>query len=465
MYFPAPVQRVNSIALLAFEVNNRCMRTHIRQSLVLLVAVCHTSIQAEDGDNSYWPHWRGPLANGVAPEADPPIEWDAETAPRWKVAVPGEGHATPIIWGDHIFVLSAIRTEQEAPAPETVDPDSKTALPGVYFQYVVFCLDRETGETLWSDVAIEAPPVSGRHDTNSYASGSPTTDGEKLYVSFGSQGLFCYDLDGNRLWERDLGDMRTRFGWGEASTPVVHGDSLVVNWDHEDQSFISVLDTVSGDTKWQLDRDEPTSWATPLVVDHEERTQVIVSGTNRVRSYDLSNGDLLWACGGQTVNAIPSPIMEHPEDDIVICMSGYRGSIAVAIPLDSTGDITDSTNILWSLDRGTPYVPSPILVDGRLYFTQGNGNLLTCVDAETGAVLFGPERLDGIDNMYASPVAAADRIYFTSREGTTTVIKASDSYEVLSVNRLDEPIDASPAVVGRDIYIRTAGQLYCFTAE
>ncbi len=327
------------------------------------------------------------------------------------------------------------------------------------------CLDRETGETLWSDVAIEAPPVSGRHDTNSYASGSPTTDGERLYVSFGSQGLFCYDLDGNRLWERDLGDMRTRFGWGEASTPVVHGDSLVVNWDHEDQSFIAVLDAATGDTRWEFDRDEPTSWATPLVVDHEERTQVIVSGTNRVRSYDLSNGDLLWACGGQTVNAIPSPIMEHPEDDIVICMSGYRGSIAVAIPLDSTGDITDSTNILWSLDRGTPYVPSPILVDGRLYFTQGNGNLLTCVDAETGAVLFGPERLDGIDNMYASPVAVADRIYFTSREGTTTVIKASDSYEVLSVNRLDEPIDASPAVVGRDIYIRTAGQLYCFTAE
>jgi outer membrane protein assembly factor BamB len=434
------------------------MRTFITFALSLFLT---SNLASADDALANWPHWRGPLANGIAPDADPPISWDAETNVKWKVALPGEGHATPIIWGDRIYLLSAVRTERAAPPPETVDPDAKTTPPGVYFQYVVLCLDRETGETIWSDVAIEAPPVSGRHDTNSYASGSPTTDGRRLYASFGSHGIFCYDMDGNRLWERDLGDMRTRFGWGEASTPVIHGDSLVVNWDHEDQSFIAVLDAATGDTKWQLDRDEVTTWATPLVVDHDGQSQVIVCGTNRIRSYDLSNGEVLWACGGLTVNAIPSPLMATPDDDVVICMSGYRGAAAFAIPLASRGDITDSTSIRWRLSEGTPYVPSPILVDGRLYFTQGNTNVITCVDAETGAILFGPERLEGIENMYASPVAAAGRIYFTGREGTTTVIAAGDTLEVLSVNELGETIDASPAVVGNEIYLRTATQLFC----
>lgn len=440
------------------------MKTLFMFAVALLSVVGFAPAEADDAWSN-WPHWRGPLANGVAPAADPPIAWDAETNVKWKVPIPGEGHATPIIWGDRVFLLSAVRTEQEAPLPAVVDADSKTELPGVYYQYIVICLDRETGETIWSDVAIEAPPVSGRHETNSYASGSPTTDGERLYASFGSQGIFCYDLDGNRLWERDLGDMRTRFGWGEASTPVVYGESLIINWDHEDQSFIAVLDAATGDTRWERERDEPTSWATPLVVEHDGITQLVVSGTNRIRSYDLTNGDLLWECGGMTVNAIPSPLMAHPEDDVVICMSGYRGAAAFAIPLESRGDITDSTDILWRIDRGTPYVPSPILVDGRLYFTQGNTNALTCVDAVSGDVLFGPLRLDGIDNIYASPVAAAGRIYFTGREGMTTVIAASDAYEVLSVNALGEPIDASPAIVGSDIYLRTATQLYCFTVE
>src|SRR5690606_11759043 len=169
----------------------------------------------------------------------------------------------------------------------------------------------------------EEVPQEGQHLTNTYASSSPVTDGRRLFVSFGSRGIFCYDLDGNLKWERDLGQMRTRRGWGEGVSPALHGETLIVNWDHEDPSFIVAMDAETGKTRWQADRDEPTSWATPLVVEHNGRKQVIVNGTKRVRSYDLDTGEVLWECGGQTVNAIPSPVAT---DEMAIVMSGYQGA-------------------------------------------------------------------------------------------------------------------------------------------
>ena len=254
-----------------------------------------------------WHQWRGPAADGVAPYATPPVMWDELTNIRWKVEIPGESGATPIVWGDQIFTIAAIKTDRDAEEPVTEDEYSKTRLPTVYYQFVVSCLDRATGERLWSHQANEAVPHQGRHFSNTYASASPTTDGERLYVSFGSQGIFSYDLEGEPIWQRDLGQMRTRFGWGEATSPVVHDGRLVINWDHEDDSALYVLDAASGETLWQVDRDEPTSWATPLIVEHEGHTQIIVNGTNRATAYDLDDGTVLWQCGGQTINAIPSP--------------------------------------------------------------------------------------------------------------------------------------------------------------
>ena len=432
-----------------------------RLAICLVGLLIAQAVRAEDFETvreHNWHQWRGPAASGIAPHADPPVEWDATKNVRWRTEVPGEGSATPIVWGDQIFVLAAIQTDRIAKDPPQPDEAAKTRPPANFYQYTVICFDRGTGKEIWRTVASEAVPHEGRHPTNTFASASPTTDGRRLYVSFGSRGVFCFNLQGKLLWQRDLGDMRTRYGWGEATSPVVHGESVIINWDHEDQSFITVLDAATGKTKWKKNRDEPTSWATPLVVEHAGRVQVIVNGTNRVRSYDLGTGDVIWECGGQTVNAIPSPIVAG---NTVFCMSGYRGSAAFAIPLDATGDLTDTEHPRWVHRRRTPYVPSPIVYGSQIYFTAQNTSILSCLNVETGKEVFASQRLPGLANVYASPVAAAGKIYFTDRDGTTVVLKHGLELKVLATNKLGEPVDASPAIVGRQIFLRSANALYC----
>jgi outer membrane protein assembly factor BamB len=409
-----------------------------------------------------WHQWRGPLANGAAPRGQPPLHWDEKTNVRWKVALPGDGSATPIVWQDQVFVLTAVDTGRVADAaalPQN-DPrlEKKTKAPTTYHQFLVLSYDRLTGKELWRRTATEQVPHEGRHPTHTYAAGSPTTDGRSLYVSFGSRGIYCYDLAGKLRWQRDFGRMKTRYGWGEAVTPVIRDDTLIVNWDQEAESFIIALDARTGATRWQKDRDDLTSWNTPLIVTSQGRTQVVVNGTKRVRSYDLKTGELLWQCGGQTTNAIPSPLAFK---GLAICMSGYQGSACYAIPLSATGELTGTSAPAWHHDRGTPYVPSPVLAGDRLYFTQGNQALLSCLDARTGKVLMDRQRLPHLDDLYASPVTAAGRIYLTDRDGTTLVLRDAIKLEVLAANRLADPIDASPVVVGGQLFLRGHHYLYC----
>lgn len=411
-----------------------------------------------------WHHWRGPLATGASPTASPPLEWDAEKNVQWRVAIEGRGSSTPIIWEDLVFLLTAIDTgrvdpDLPAPADQPKRPFGIT-FPNVIYQYVVLALDRQTGKELWRQVAIEKVPHEGHHGDNSFASSSPTTDGERLYVWFGSAGLYCYDLAGNLQWKRDLGEVSTRLSFGEASSPVVHGNRLIITRDNEGQSYIVALDTATGETVWQTDRDERSSWMTPVVVESNGKTQVIASATKRVRSYDLKDGSLLWRCSGQVSNVSPSPVVLG---DTVYCMSGYRGSAAQAIPLDSTGDITDK--LVWSLDRGTPYVPSPLLHEGLLYFNQSNNAILSIVDAKTGEPALDRTRLPIQQNIYASPVAAGERVYFTGRGGTTVVLKAGSTGEVLATNELGEDVDASPALVGDQLFLRGKRHLYCISEK
>ncbi len=435
--------------------------------LALVVVMAAGAVAGEANDFAArrpynWHQWRGPEATGLAPHATPPLHWDAQTNIKWKAELPGEGSATPIVWENKVFVVAAVKTDRVADPPPEPAPDARTLPPKNYYQFVVLCLDRKTGERIWERVATEEVPKEGQHTTNTYASSSPVTDGRRLFVSFGSRGIFCYDLDGNLKWERDLGQMRTRRGWGEGVSPALHGETLIVNWDHEDPSFIVALDAQTGNVRWRADRDEPTSWATPLVVERNGRTQVIVNGTNRVRSYDLSTGEVIWECGGQTVNAIPSPVATG---DMAIVMSGYRGAAAKAIPLDAQGDVTDSDTVRWSHDRSTPYVPSPLLLGDQLYFTASNNGILTSLDIRTGNVIFGPTRIPGISNLYGSPVAAGGRIYITGRDGTTTVLKPGDKLEVLATNVLNDPIDASPVAVGKQLFLRSNQYLYCIEEQ
>ena len=442
------------------------MKTGSALSACLLSLILQASTFGDSfADN--WHQWRGSNATGVSSTADPPIVWSEGQNIKWKVAIEGQGTTTPIIWGDKVFVLTAINTGIKDPSIPDPEDQPKTNFfdikrPNAQHAYVVLCLDRNSGKEVWRQVATTKIPHEGAHNDNDFASASPTTDGERLYCWFGSAGMFCYDLDGKKLWERDLGEAKVGSSLGEGCSPVVHDNKLVIVRDHAGQSSIEVLDAKTGNTLWKRERDEDNAWATPRVIEHSGKTQVITAASNFVRSYDLSSGEIIWQCSGLSGNVIPCPVVEG---DHVICMSGYEGYSGMAIPLTEKGDISGSERIRWTTDRGTPYIPSPLLYDGLLYYNRSNQSILTCLDSQTGDVVFGPERIGQLSNVYASPVGASGRIYITGRDGTTLVIERSPVFKILSVNPLKERFDASPALAGRQLFLRGAEYLYCIEAE
>ncbi len=400
----------------------------------------------------YWPQWRGPLFTGEAPYGDPPVRWSESSNIRWKTPIPGLGHATPVIWGDRIFVLTAV------PAGRGGVLGSRGA-----YSYDVMAIDRRNGALLWKKTARVEPPHEGKHADASWASPSPVTDGVHVIASFGSRGIYCYDMEGNLQWEKDFGDMRIRFSWGEGSSPALAGDRLIVPWDHDGRSFVAALDKSTGREIWRRDRSDGTSWATPLVVEHNGRKQVILSAIARSRSYDLETGDIIWETSGMTANPVPSPVAA---DGIVYLMGGYSGSILQAISLDrAKGDASRSKAIVWDYGRDTPYVPSPLLYGGCLYFMRVNTNMLSCFDAKTGREHYTRQRLDGLNGVYASPVAARGRVYVAGRNGAVAVLRHGPAFEVLAVNRLDDRFDASPVIVGRELFLRGNRYLYCIAEE
>jgi outer membrane protein assembly factor BamB len=403
----------------------------------------------------FWPQWRGPLANGVAPHADPPLTWSETNNIKWKLAIPGEGDATPIVWGNRVFVLSAIPSAAEPAGGANGPAINKT------FRFTVICVDRASGKILWQKVARETAPHEGRQENNTFASASPVTDGKLLWAFFGSRGLHCYDLDGNLKWEKDFGLMKTKMGFGEGASPAVSGDTLVINWDHEGDDFIAAFDKTTGKELWRQPRDEATGWSTPLIVEFNGQKQVVVNATGKVRSYDLSTGKELWSCGGQTMNAIPSPVTQG---DVVFVTSGFRGNALQAIRLGRTGDLTGTDAIAWSRNKSTPYVPSPLLTGDFLYLISGTDAMLSCFETKTGEPLFERERLEGLRGVYASPVSAGDRVYVLGREGACVVLKKGLKPEVLTVNKLaDTRSDASIALVEKDLLLRTGHNLYCIS--
>jgi outer membrane protein assembly factor BamB len=437
---------------------------------------------------SNWPQWRGPLASGAAPTADPPITWGEGRNVRWKVKLPGRGTSTPIIWGDSIFIQAAIPTGKAADgaaaapaAPRTAGPvpgdrpggrrggggGGFGALPPPTepYQFVLLCLDRKTGQPRWQKVAREEVPHEGHHRDHGFSSYSPVTDGAHVYAYFGSRGLHCYDTDGNLKWQKDLGRMQTRNGFGEGSSPALFADTIVVNWDHEGDDFIVALDKSNGEQRWRELRDEDQTWSTPLIVEHDGQAQIITAATNRVRSYDLKTGKQIWEAPGLTTNTIPSPVAG---DGMVFATAGFRGSALYAIRLGHSGDLSGTDAIAWSAKRGTPYVPSPLLYGERLYLYSGNNAMLSCYDAKTGKPVIETERIDDIDGVYASPIGADGRVYLVGRNGATVVIKhldKSDKVEVLATNQLDERFDASPAAAGKELFLRGHEYLYCVAEE
>ena len=425
-------------------------------SLVAAVAV------AEDSDR--WPQWRGSDGQAVAEEAKPPTSWSEEENIRWKAELPGLGISTPIVWKDRIFLTTAVDTGKPGPNPPEPEPvDGERRRPGPspnIYQWILMALDRNDGSVIWSQVAREGQPHEGMHPTSTQASNSPVTDGTHVFAFFGSQGIYAYDFDGKLIWEKDLGDMRTRNSFGEGASPALHGNTLIINWDHEDDSFIVALDKRTGEEIWRRARpDEPTSWSSPVVVERGGRAQAIVNATHRVTSYDVATGETVWEVPGMTLNVIPTPMVA---DGVVYLASGFRGNALMAVRLEGAkGDLTGSENVLWTYEKDTPYVPTPVLYNGLIYMLKGNKGLLSVIDADTGELVYGIERLDNVRNVYASAMAADGKVYFVGRDGGTTVVKAGRTFEVLADNMLDDAFDASPVAVGDQLFLRGRNNLYC----
>ncbi|HET9530831.1 MAG TPA: PQQ-binding-like beta-propeller repeat protein [Blastocatellia bacterium] len=434
-------------------------------SLVSASSIANTSIQ-------HWPEWRGPFLNGMA-RGDAPTAWSDTKNIKWKADIPGRGHSTPVIWGDRIFLTTAIQTGQ-TPQPAPAQDQSaqgegrRRGGPGggagaqIEHRFEVMCLDRKTGKVLWQKTARVARPHEGYHRTyGSFASNSPITDGRYVYVSFGSRGIYCYDFNGKLIWEKDLSvQLRMRLQFGEGVAPALDGDRLFHTFDHEGGSFIVALDKRTGKELWRAERDEPSSWSTPLIIEHAGRRQIIVSATKKVRSYDVKTGKVIWECAGLGSNVIPAPVYHN---GVVYVMSGHRDPKLMAIKLGKEGDLTGTDSVLWSHTRGIAYTASPVLHEGKLYVLTDSGQM-SCFNIATGEPFYHQVRLPRPYNFKSSPVGASDKLYLASEDGDVIILKMGEKFEVLATNRLEDQVFiASPVIVEGELFLRSQNNLYCIS--
>jgi outer membrane protein assembly factor BamB len=433
---------------------------------MLLVALVSTQLMADDVADvalKYWPQWRGPTWNGVAPQADPPVTWSETQNLRWKTPIEGRGWATPIVWGDRIFLLTAIALDKKIPIPDVIPAGTPNINkhPQVIGSWkpqklAIVCVDRINGKLLWTQSVREGMPHQGHHRKGGFASASPVTDGQHVYAYFGSFGLYCYDFEGRFVWKKNFEPQAMEDSLGEGTSPALSGNTLVIVVDQELQSYVMAIDKRTGVDIWKQNREEPSNWSTPRIFTHAGRRQVVVNGVT-VRSYDLDTGELLWRCGGHTAGAIPMPAVGH---GLVFTASGWRKDVLQAIKLGQRGDLTGSESVVWSLSRGTPYVPCPMLWGKEIYLLEDQ-SFFSCYRATDGELHY-KHRLPGFLKFSASPVGAADRIYLLSEAGKTVVLQNGPEIKVLAINELDEKFHASPAIVGNAIYLRGDKHLFCF---
>jgi len=409
-----------------------------------------------------WAQWRGPDGLGIAQDTDVPLEWSPTKNVVWSAEIPGRGHSSPVVWGDRVFLTTAIEGEvvpgakavkhimegQEFQHPDGVGADHKQTLQ-------VLALDARSGRILWQKTAWEGTPYDTRHKRGSYASPTPVTDGKLVYAYFGSEGLFTYDFEGRLKWSWKTGGIAS-FGVGVGTSPVLYEKLVILQCDEDngEKSFLIALDRKSGREVWRTRRSVEVSWATPILVTSGGRRELVTAGTEAIIGYDPASGRELWRTKGLDSNAVPSPVAGK---DVVVLSAGYPTKVAVALRPGGSGDAT--SRVLWRYDKGTAYVPSPILVDGLLYLVTDKG-LVTCLDAETGKVHYEGGRPPSGSSFMASPVAVAGHLLMSSLDGDTIVLKTGTAHEIVRANPLGEPIAASPAVAGGRIYIRGEHHLF-----
>lgn len=429
----------------------------------MAVALTAASVSAQSGDSSKarWLQWRGPFGTGeAAKSADPPIRWSETENVKWKTPIRGLGHSTPVVLGDRIFLTSAIPVgEAFHPVPDGRPGSHDNLSVSQKHQYLVTAIGRTDGKTLWEKVVTENVPHEGGHKSSSLATASLVADGKHVWAYFGSHGLYCLDFEGHLVWDRKFEAMHSKHGHGEGSSPALHNGLIAVNRDQEEQSYLVVFDANTGEEKWRHNREEVTSWSSPVFVTHRGKDQLIVAGSNRIRAYDPETGDVIWECGGLSKNVVATPLYS---DGMLYCASSYDIRSLLAIRLDgATGDITGTDNVVWQTAERTPYVPSPLLHDGNLFFLRHYQGILTVLDAKTGEEQVGPFRLPGFNEIYASPMAAKDRIYITSRGGATVILSSKQLPKVIGVNVLRDSFNASPIAIENQLILRGEKFLYC----
>ncbi len=435
--------------------------------LTIIALLASTSVTAAD---EHWPRFRGPNADGVAADhAGLPTAWTTTENVKWVADVPGWGWSCPIVWGDRVFLTTVVSDEENLTPSKGLYLGEGVRVPakGVH-HWMVHCFDLNTGKEIWKHEAHTGRPRVPRHPKSTYAAETATTDGERLYVLFGDLGLYCYGLDGEPLWSQPIEPKKTFQDYGAAASPVVHDGQVIVVYDNLEDSWIAAFDAKTGNERWRTARDETHSWATPLVWKNEVRTEIVVPGNKRNRSYSL-DGKLLWEFDGRMSNlVIPSPFAAH---GLCYIASGYIGDAhrpTFAVKPGASGDMTpdgdfeDSEFIAWYQGTSSSYNPSQIVYGDFLYTLYDRG-LLTCHDAKTGKEVYGKQRFRPSGSFTASPFAFNGYLFFLSEEGLTYVVKAGPEFEIVGTNDLDELCLSSPAVAGDKLLIRTASKLYCLT--
>jgi outer membrane protein assembly factor BamB len=435
-------------------------------ALTLLFWPESSTVRAQDN----WPRFRGPNADGVAPDdARLPDTWSKKENVKWVAGIPGWGLSCPIVWGDRVF-LTTVVSDGEQPKPKKglyLGQGVRTPAKGVH-HWLVYCFDLKTGKEIWKREAHVGEPKVPRHPKSSYAAETPTTDGQRLYVLFGDLGLYCYDLDGTPLWSHKIEPKKTLFDYGAAASPVVHAGLVLMLYDNQEGSYLAAFDAATGKPHWRVAREEKTTWATPLVWQNKQRTEIVTCGKRKNRSYDLA-GKLLWEFDGRMSNlVIPSPFTAH---GLLYIASGYVADTkrpAFAIKPGATGDIslkegqTSNEFVAWFQPKAGPYNPSPI-VYGKYYYTLFDFGFLACHDAATGREVYGKQRFPAGATFTSSPWAYNGKLFFLSEDGKTHVVKAGPKFELLKTNDLDEFCMATPAMSQGHLLIRTASRLYCLT--
>jgi outer membrane protein assembly factor BamB len=434
-----------------------------RAALIFVILVCPMGMVV--GDN--WPQFRGPSGSAMSAEKDLPVAWSASKNVAWKVKIPGYGWSSPIVWGDKVFVTTAVRDQQQKPTDsEHWKGGGFGQPPAVVYQWQIYCLGASDGKVVWKRTAIKRMPSIPINSSNTHATETPVTDGRRVYAYFGMIGVFCYDLDGKQLWHKDLGAYKTDAGHGSGASPALEGRRLFIQCDNEVKSFLVALDTKTGKEMCRIDRTEATGWSTPLIWKNKVRTEVVCLGRRRMQSYDPATGKQLWELGGMNGQAFGSPVA-----DANFLYAGTGGQFGGGRPLfavkaGASGDITlknkatSNEGVAWYQPKAGPLIATPLLYEGHLYIVEQQLGILNCYDAKTGKRMY-RERLPRGRGFLASPWTYEGKVFCLDEDGQTFVVQPGPKFKLLGRNQIEERCWSSPAIAGGALFLRTVDHLYC----